>query len=92
MVAGVVVALWFASWTPYAVVALMAVSGRPPGPLVSMLPALFCKTASCLDPYVYAVTHPRFRRELAKLCSRLGACRVLGIGLAPRRPAKLRGR
>lgn len=83
MVAGVVVALWFVSWTPYAVVALMGVSGRPPGPLVSMLPALFCKTASCLDPYVYAVTHPRFRRELAKLC---------GCGLGSRRPAKLRGR
>ncbi|XP_052129432.1 opsin, ultraviolet-sensitive-like isoform X2 [Frankliniella occidentalis] len=89
-VAAVVVGLWFISWTPYAVVALLAVSGRPPDPLVSMLPALFCKTASCLDPYVYAVTHPRFRRELAKLCTR--ACGRLGIGLgrASRRPAKAR--
>ncbi|KAJ1523358.1 hypothetical protein ONE63_001227 [Megalurothrips usitatus] len=86
VVAGVVVSLWFVSWTPYAVVALLGVSGRPPGPLVSMLPALFCKTASCLDPYVYAVTHPRFRRELNKLCARAG----LTFGL-PSRAAKMRG-
>lgn len=87
VVAAVVVGLWFMAWTPYAVVALMGVSGRPPGPLASMVPALFCKTASCLDPYVYAVTHPRFRRELGKLCGPCGRA-----GIATRRPAKLRGR
>lgn len=60
-----VVGLWFFAWTPYAVVALLGVSGNAHliSPLSSMIPALFCKTASCLDPYIYAVTHPRFRRE-----------------------------
>nr|BAQ54814.1 opsin, rhodopsin-7 like [Tanypteryx pryeri] len=63
-----VVALWFVSWTPYAVVALLGVSGnrRLVTPLASMVPALFCKMASCIDPFVYAITHPRFRRELAR--------------------------
>ncbi|KAK7790844.1 hypothetical protein R5R35_010719 [Gryllus longicercus] len=68
VVAGVVV-LWFVSWTPYAVVALLGITGRHDliTPLSSMVPALFCKTASCIDPFVYAVTHPRFRKELRSL-------------------------
>nr|BAQ54741.1 opsin, rhodopsin-7 like [Somatochlora uchidai] len=63
-----VVALWFVSWTPYAVVALLGFSGKRHlvTPLASMVPALFCKMASCIDPFVYAITHPRFRKELAR--------------------------
>nr|CAD7393856.1 unnamed protein product [Timema cristinae]CAD7428594.1 unnamed protein product [Timema monikensis] len=64
-----VVGLWFVAWTPYAVIALLGVAGqyRYITPLSSMVPALFCKTASCIDPFVYAVTHPRFRKELLTL-------------------------
>lgn len=29
-----------------------------------MIPALFCKTAACLDPWVYAITNQKFREEL----------------------------
>lgn len=68
-----VIGLWFLSWTPYAIVALLGVSGNAHllSPLSSMIPALFCKTASCIDPYVYAVTHPRFRREFRRFfCNR----------------------
>nr|BAQ54849.1 opsin, rhodopsin-7 like [Anax parthenope] len=74
-----VVALWFISWTPYAVVALLGVTGNRHlvTPLASMIPALFCKMASCVDPFVYAITHPRFRRELAR---RFSCC----AGLAKR--------
>lgn len=32
-----------------------------------MLPALFAKTACCVDPYLYAFTHPRFKAELNKM-------------------------
>ena len=32
-----------------------------------MIPAIMAKTAACIDPYFYAVTHPRFRSELNKL-------------------------
>lgn len=32
-----------------------------------MVPALFCKTTSAIDPYVYAISHPKFREELWKL-------------------------
>lgn len=63
-----VVGLWFTSWTPYATVALLGISGYEEyiTPSSSMLPALFCKVASCIDPFLYAVTHPRFRAEMQK--------------------------
>nr|BAQ54908.1 opsin, rhodopsin-7 like [Ischnura asiatica] len=75
-----VVALWFVSWTPYATVALLGFSGNQQliTPLVSMIPALFCKMASCVDPFVYAITHPRFRKEFARrfpFCGGSGALR-----------------
>lgn len=67
-----VVGLWFVAWTPYAIVALLGISGNAHliSPLSSMIPALFCKTASCIDPFIYAVTHPRFRREFVKFFCR----------------------
>ncbi|XP_025191406.1 opsin, ultraviolet-sensitive-like [Melanaphis sacchari] len=64
--------LWFVSWTPYAVVALLGVFDLKEyiSPLGSMIPALFCKTASCTDPWFYAITHPRFKKELMKLLTK----------------------
>ena len=40
--------------------------------------ALLAKTASCLNPIVYAVSHPRFRAEMAKELP------CFGIGEKPR--------
>lgn len=38
-----------------------------------MIPAIMAKMAACGDPYLYAVTHPRFRVELEKMfCSSRG--------------------
>ncbi|CAH0381522.1 unnamed protein product [Bemisia tabaci] len=60
--------LFIASWTPYAVVALIGAFGDQnlltPG--ITMLPACTCKLVACLDPYVYAISHPRYRLELSK--------------------------
>lgn len=71
VVIGVIV-LWFLSWTPYAMVALLGVFDQKEyvTPLITMIPALFCKSASCMDPWIYAITHPRFKNELTKLLSR----------------------
>ena len=30
-------------------------------PLVSMIPACTCKAVACLDPWVYAINHPKYR-------------------------------
>lgn len=72
-----VIALWFVAWTPYAIVALLGITHNEHllSPLGSMLPAFFAKGAACVNPYVYAVTHPRFRMEckrmfLRKTCPR----------------------
>lgn len=64
-----VIALWFLAWTPYATVALLGISGNESylTPLGSMIPAVFCKISACINPYLYAVNHPRFRSELRRL-------------------------
>ncbi|XP_014244895.1 opsin, ultraviolet-sensitive-like isoform X2 [Cimex lectularius] len=64
-----VIAMWFVAWTPYAIVALLGIFGQKRfiTPLVSMIPAVFCKTAACTNPFVYSLNHPRMRQELFKL-------------------------
>jgi r-opsin len=58
--------LFVASWTPYAVLALIGAFGDKSllTPGVTMIPACTCKFVACLDPYVYAISHPRYRIEL----------------------------
>nr|QWV42679.1 ultraviolet sensitive opsin [Pempsamacra sp. CRS 2021] len=60
--------LYVASWTPYAVLALIGGFGDQSllTPGVSMIPALNCKLVACIDPYVYAISHPKYRIELQK--------------------------
>lgn len=64
-----VIGLWFLAWTPYSIVALLGISGneRYLTPLGSMVPAVFCKISACINPYLYAINHPRFRSELRRL-------------------------
>jgi r-opsin len=65
-----IIFLWFFAWTPYAIVALLGISNneRFLTPLGSMIPAILCKISAAIDPYFYAVTHPRFRAELRRIC------------------------
>lgn len=60
--------LYVCSWTPYAVLALIGGFGDQSllTPGVSMIPALNCKLVACIDPYVYAISHPKYRLELQK--------------------------
>nr|ALH22350.1 UV-sensitive opsin [Photuris sp. 2 GJM-2015] len=60
--------LFVASWTPYAVLSLIGAFGDQSllTPGITMIPALACKFVACLDPYVYALSHPRYRLELQK--------------------------
>lgn len=73
MIVLLVILIWFAAWTPYAVVSLLGITNRKNQitPLSSMIPALFCKTSACLDPFVYAFSHPKFKAEICQIfCSR----------------------
>ncbi|XP_068222976.1 uncharacterized protein [Palaemon carinicauda] len=67
-VASGIIALWVLAWTPYSIVALLGIFNQRHliTPIVSMIPAIFCKAAACLDPYVYALSHPRFKAEIKK--------------------------
>nr|APY20598.1 ultraviolet sensitive opsin [Cylas puncticollis] len=60
--------LFVCSWTPYATLALIGAFGDQSllTPGVSMIPALNCKLVACIDPYIYAISHPKFRLELQK--------------------------
>ncbi|CAB4055675.1 OPN4 [Lepeophtheirus salmonis] len=68
------VSLWAGIWTPYTLVVLMAVMGSRSSitPLVSQLPSFIAKTASCLNPMVYAMSHPKYREALMKEVPCLG--------------------
>nr|APY20617.1 ultraviolet sensitive opsin 2 [Lepicerus sp. CRS-2017] len=58
--------LFVASWTPYAVLALIGAFGDKSllTPGITMIPALTCKLVACIDPFIYAISHPRYRIEL----------------------------
>nr|QWV42717.1 ultraviolet sensitive opsin [Bitoma cylindrica] len=60
--------LFVASWTPYAVLALIGAFGNQAllTPGVTMVPACACKFVACIDPYVYAISHPKYRQELQR--------------------------
>ncbi|KAK8381800.1 hypothetical protein O3P69_015071 [Scylla paramamosain] len=60
------VSLWFICWTPYAAITLQGVLGNSVGitPLISTLPALLAKSCSCYNPFVYAISHPKFRQAI----------------------------
>jgi len=68
------VSLWAGIWTPYAFVVLTAVIGSKSSitPLMSQVPAFIAKIASCLNPIVYAMSHPKYREALTKEMPCLG--------------------
>ncbi|XP_012257660.1 opsin, blue-sensitive [Athalia rosae] len=66
--------LFLCSWTPYAIVAMIGAFGNRESltPFSTMLPALCAKSVSCIDPWIYAINHPRYRQELQKRCQWMG--------------------
>lgn len=88
------IVLWFTAWTPYAVVVLLGISGHKEAitPLCSMIPAIFCKTASAIDPYIYTLSDPKFRKELLMVWKGSKAKRFSVIYLKPPKNAVERTR
>nr|AEG80169.1 ultraviolet-sensitive visual pigment [Dione juno] len=60
--------LFVASWTPYGVMSLIGAFGDQQllTPGVTMIPAVTCKAVACIDPWVYAISHPKYRQELQR--------------------------
>nr|AKG27054.1 opsin [Dugesia japonica] len=61
----IIVFLYLLSWTPYAIIALMALTGRRDhlNPYTAELPVLFAKTSAMYNPFIYAINHPKFRES-----------------------------
>ncbi|XP_037792552.1 lateral eye opsin-like [Penaeus monodon] len=59
---------WALAWTPYAVISMLGVFSWHSAltPLATMLPALFAKLSTVYNPFIYAVSHPRYRQELGR--------------------------
>ncbi|XP_077297014.1 opsin-3-like [Arctopsyche grandis] len=60
--------LFICSWTPYAIVTMTGAFGDRTmlSPVSTMLPAVCAKIVSCIDPWIYAINHPRYRQELQR--------------------------
>ncbi|XP_023334325.1 compound eye opsin BCRH2 isoform X3 [Eurytemora carolleeae] len=72
------VMLWVCIWSPYAIVVMIGCFGNMQlvTPMVAALPSFLAKTASCLNPLVYAISHPKYREAMGKELP------CLGIGAA----------
>merc|ERR1711872_133212 len=68
------VMLWVVIWSPYAFVNLIACFGNQAivSPLVSQIPSFIAKSASCLNPVIYAISHPKYKEALEKEVPCLG--------------------
>lgn len=66
--------LFVCAWTPYAIVAMIGAFGNRKllTPVATMIPAVTAKVVSCIDPFVYAISHPRYRAALEKKLPWLG--------------------
>ncbi|KAJ8319357.1 hypothetical protein KUTeg_004448 [Tegillarca granosa] len=65
-----IITIFCGSWLPYAVISMVAMFGRAELilPLVSTIPGLCAKTATVINPFVYALLHPKFRCMLTRFC------------------------
>jgi len=62
------VLLWYMTWTPYAAVVMIGQFGNRAliTPFVSQVPSIMTKVTSCLNPIVFATSHPKFREAMRK--------------------------
>jgi len=60
--------MWIAIWTPYAGIVMLAVFGdrNKITPLMAQCPSMCAKAATCFNPIVFALSHPKYREALGK--------------------------
>lgn len=70
-----IITLFCGSWFPYAVICMVAMFGKAELilPLVSTIPGLCAKTATVINPFLYALLHPKFRCMLTRFCPDKGS-------------------
>ncbi|NXQ53435.1 OPN4A protein, partial [Anthoscopus minutus] len=67
-IALIVILFFVISWSPYSVVALVAFAGYSHvlTPFMNSIPAVIAKASVIHNPIIYAITHPKYRRAIAK--------------------------
>ena len=63
------VGLWVMAWTPYLIIAWygrLSPTADRLTPLAGIWGAVFAKSAAVYNPLVYAISHPRYRKELIR--------------------------
>lgn len=65
---------YLVSWTPYAVVALIGVSGHGDKltPVASAIPGMMAKMSCIYNPVIYTLTHPSFKNKVRLLIPIVG--------------------
>ena len=60
-VAVTAISLWLLAFVPYAITVLMAQFGPRHliTPMVCQLPSMLLKVAACINPIIYAISHPK---------------------------------
>jgi len=66
--------LWYLAFAPYAFVIMTGafIDISLISPLVAQIPSMALKSISCINPIIYAISHPRFREAAAKHLPGLG--------------------
>lgn len=69
-VAAGTITMFVISWLPYAIIAQLAIAGYQQfiTPYTTELPVMFAKASAIWNPIIYALSHPRYKSELRRLC------------------------
>ena len=58
------VGMWMTAWTPFAIVCMAGSWGSDPSwitAFIQQMPVLLAKSVCCVNPIVYALSHPKYR-------------------------------
>ncbi|KAK3090801.1 hypothetical protein FSP39_014755 [Pinctada imbricata] len=61
-----IIVVFCTSWMPYAIIALIGIYGNASviTPLTSTIPGILAKMSTAINPIIYALIHPKFRKKL----------------------------
>ncbi|TRY72288.1 hypothetical protein TCAL_16172 [Tigriopus californicus] len=76
-VAFFLILLWLVAWTPYALVFFWSLTpySQYLHPIYDVFPGVFCKMSAAINPYIYGLCLPKFRREIYRIFFRAFFCR-----------------
>nr|AKS48308.1 rhabdomeric opsin 2 [Platynereis dumerilii] len=81
------ISLFIISWMPYALLVILSTSGyrHIMTPYVCQIPSVFAKASAIWNPFVYSISHPKYRQALQErfpwlLCNKKDTDDVIELG------------